>query len=286
MRPSYIFRAREKTVQLGEKTRIMGVVNITPDSFFDGGRFLEDSRAIEHCVSLAEAGADIVDLGGESSRPRAEPVSEQQELERLLPVLREVRKRISVLISVDTCKSAVAREALNEGADIINDISAFRCDPEMPRIVKQWDAGVVVMHMRGTPKTMQDLPLSPDILEEIHTDLGVALSKASENGIAKERIIIDPGIGFGKNLEDNCRILNNLSFLKSFRLPILVGTSRKSFLGKILNRSAGERIWGTAASVAVAILRGAHVVRVHDVTEMKQVVQVTDAILAESLLKQ
>ncbi len=155
----------------------------------------------------------------------------------------------------------------------------------MPRIVSEWDAGVVLTHMRGTPKTMQERPFSENILEEIQTDLQVAISKACQNGIARERIIIDPGIGFGKNLEDNCRILNRLSFLEGFRLPILIGTSRKSFLGKMLHQPAAERIWGTAASVVVAILRGVHIVRVHDVVEMNQVAQVTDVILAESLLK-
>ncbi len=285
MRSSYIFRAREKTVELGERTRLMGVVNVTPDSFFDGGRFLERSQAIEHSLSLVEAGADILDLGADSSRPGAEPVPVGEELDRLLPVLQEVRKRVGVPISVDTSKPSVAREALQEGADIVNDITAFRCDPEMPRIVSEWDAGVVLTHMRGTPKTMQERPFSENILEEIQTDLQVAISKACQNGIARERIIIDPGIGFGKNLEDNCRILNRLSFLEGFRLPILIGTSRKSFLGKMLHQPAAERIWGTAASVVVAILRGVHIVRVHDVVEMNQVAQVTDVILAESLLK-
>jgi len=285
MRSSYIFRAREKTVELGERTRLMGVVNVTPDSFFDGGRFLERSQAIEHSLSLVEAGADILDLGADSSRPGAESVPVGEELDRLLPVLQEVRKRVCVPISVDTSKPAVAREALKEGADIVNDITAFRCDPEMPRIVSEWDAGVVLTHMRGTPKTMQERPFSENILEEIQTDLQVAISKACQNGIARERIIIDPGIGFGKSLEDNCRILNRLSFLEGFRLPILIGTSRKSFLGKMLDRPAAERIWGTAASVVVAILRGVHIVRVHDVVEMNQVARVTDVILAESLLK-
>jgi len=263
----------------------MGVVNITPDSFFDGGRCFERSKAVECCLQLVESGADIIDLGGESSRPGAEPISVQEELERVLPVLQEVRKQVPILISVDTCKSAVAREALKEGADIVNDISAFRLDPEMPRVVKEWDAAVVLMHMRGTPQIMQEIPPSEDILEEVQTDLQVAVLKASENGIPEESIIIDPGIGFGKSVEDNCRILNRLSFLETFDLPVLVGTSRKSFLGGILNIPAQDRIWGSAASVAVAIMRGAHIVRLHDVAEMSQVAQITDAILTESRLQ-
>ena len=209
----------------------------------------------------------------------------REELERVLPVLQEVRKQVPVLISVDTCKSEVAREALKEGADIVNDISAFRLDPEMPRVVKEWDAAVVLMHMRGTPQIMQELPPSEDILEEVQTDLQAAVSKASENGIPEESIIIDPGIGFGKTVEDNCRILNRLSFLESFDLPVLVGTSRKSFLGGILDIPAQDRIWGSAASVAVAIMRGAHIVRLHDVAEMNQVAQITDAILTEGRLQ-
>lgn len=284
-RRAYVLRARDKKLELGRRTRVMGVVNITPDSFFDGGRCFERSKAVECCLQLVESGADIIDLGGESSRPGAEPISVQEELERVLPVLQEVRKQVPVLISVDTCKSEVAREALKEGADIVNDISAFRLDPEMPRVVKEWDAAVVLMHMRGTPQIMQELPPSEDILEEVQTDLQAAVSKASENGIPEESIIIDPGIGFGKTVEDNCRILNRLSFLETFDLPVLVGTSRKSFLGGILDIPAQDRIWGSAASVAVAIMRGAHIVRLHDVAEMNQVAQITDAILTESRLQ-
>ena len=231
-RRAYVLRARDKKLELGRRTRVMGVVNITPDSFFDGGRCFERSKAVECCLQLVESGADIIDLGGESSRPGAEPISVQEELERVLPVLQEVRKQVPVLISVDTCKSAVAREALKEGADIVNDISAFRLDPEMPRVVKEWDAAVVLMHMRGTPKIMQELPPSEDILEEVQTDLQVAVSKASENGISEESLIIDPGIGFGKSVEDNCRILNRLSFLKTFDLPVLVGNFSKEFPGR------------------------------------------------------
>jgi dihydropteroate synthase len=284
-RRAYVLRARDKELELGKRTRVMGVVNITPDSFFDGGRFFERSKAVERCLQLVESGADIVDLGGESSRPGAEPVSVQEELKRVLPVLQEVRKQVSVLISMDTYKSTVAREALKEGADIVNDVSAFRMDPEMPQVVKEWDAGVVLMHMRATPQVMQEIPPSQDILEEVQTDLQAALSKASENGIPQESIILDPGIGFGKTVEDNCRILNELPFLETFDLPVLVGTSRKSFLGTILDIPAQERIWGSAASVAIAIMRGAHIVRLHDVAEMSQVAQITDAILAESRLQ-
>lgn len=263
----------------------MGVVNITPDSFSDAGVFSDSNCAAERCLELAGKGADIVDLGGASSRPGAEPVSAEEEAQRVLPVLQKVRQHLSIPISVDTTKSEVAQAALTEGADIINDISAFRFDLEMPRVVSQWRAGVVLMHMRGNPRTMQELPPSRDILEEIGTDLQLAISKGLGEGIPNDRIIIDPGIGFGKTFEDNCRILNRLSFLDRFQLPVLVGTSRKTFLGKILDRPVSERIWGTAASVALAIIRGAHLVRVHDVEEMSQVARVTDAVMAEQMLE-
>lgn len=285
-RRAYILRARDKKLELGRCTCVMGVVNITPDSFFDGGRFFKRSQAIERCLELAERGVDILDLGGESSRPGAKPVSADEELERVLPVLQEVRTKVSIPISVDTYKSTVAREAFKEGADIVNDISAFRLDPELPQVVRDWDAAVVLMHMRGTPETMQNIPASGDILGEIQRDLQVAVSKAFETGISRERIVIDPGIGFGKTVEDNCKILNRLSFLEAFDLPMLVGTSRKAFLGKILDLPARERIWGSAASIAISIMGGAHIVRMHDVEEMSQVARITDAILAEGPLQE
>jgi dihydropteroate synthase len=283
-RRAYILRARDKTLELGRRTHIMGVVNVTPDSFYDGGRFLKPSHAIERCLELAENGADILDLGGESSRPGAEPIPCEEELKRILPVLAEVRQVVSLPISIDTYKSQVAEAAFKEGADIVNDISAFRFDPELPGIISQWGAGVVLMHMRGTPETMQDIAVSEDIMGEVQTDLQAAVATAAESGISRQQILIDPGIGFGKTLEDNCRILNRIRDLDSLDLPIVVGTSRKSFLGKILNLPAQERLWGSAASVAASIMRGAHIVRVHDVEEMKQVAQITDAVLAEGPL--
>lgn len=281
-RKTYLLQAREKTLELGTRTRMMGVVNITPDSFSDGGRFLSRQSAVERCLELAEAGAELLDLGGESTRPGAQPVSAAQELDRILPVLEEVRPQVPVVISVDTYKASVARRALEAGADMINDISAFRLDPEMPEVVSRAQAGAVLMHMRGTPQNMQKLPPSPDILGEIQTDLGVAVTKALESGISRNQLIIDPGIGFGKTADENCLILNRLSALKSFDLPVMVGPSRKSFLGKILDLPVQERTWGTAASVAFAIARGAHIVRIHDVGEMRQVARVSDALLGES----
>ncbi len=282
-RRPYLFCPREKKVELGPRTRIMGVVNLTPDSFFDGGRLEDPLAAIEHCIELVEEGADILDLGGESSRPGAQVVSVGRELDRLLPVLEEVRKHVSVPISIDTYKAEVARQTLIAGADIINDISAFRFDLRMPGVVSQWKAGVILMHMRGNPQTMQKLSPSPDILTEIRKQLQVALDTACEHRIASDRIAVDPGIGFGKTFEDNLKVLNNLSFLEALSHPILVGPSRKSFLGRVLDLPPQERLWGTAASVVIAILRGAHMVRVHDVEEIQQVVKVTDSILEEQM---
>ena len=284
-RSTYLFHPRDKVIELGHRTRIMGVVNVTPDSFSDGGQFFGRSRAVDHCLDLVEKGADVLDLGGESARPGAEPVSAEEELERVLPVLQEVRKHVSIPISIDTCKARVAREGLKAGADMVNNIGAFRLDPEMPQVVRDWNAGIILMHMRGTPRTMQQLPPSPDILKEIRADLKAAVKTAYEYHIPRDKIVLDVGIGFGKTPEDNLKILNRLSFFEVFQLPILVGTSRKSFLGKILRLPVDRRLWGTAASVVVAILQGAHMVRVHDVEEIFQVVLVTDTILAEKLLQ-
>jgi dihydropteroate synthase len=283
-RCSYIFCPRDKRLELGRRTRIMGVVNITPDSFSDGGRFLSPDCAVEHCFALIEAGADLLDLGGESSRPGAEPTPAEVELERLLPVVEALRKAAPVIISVDTYKAAVAREALKQGADVINDINACRFDAEMFKVVKAYDAGMVLMHMRGTPQTMQSLPPSPDILTEVENDLDRALLWAYGHGISRDRILLDPGIGFGKTFEDNLAILNRLPFLRRFAHPIVVGASRKSFLGRILDAPPDRRLLGTVASSVAAILHGAHVLRVHDVKEVREAAQVADAILAEGVV--
>ncbi len=281
MRQISVFRPRQRVLQLGRKTAVMGVVNITPDSFYDGGKFLSTDRAVERGLALVEQGADLIDLGGESSRPGAEPVSTCEELERVLPVLTAIRPQVTVPISVDTTKSEVAEKALQAGADIINDISAFRFDPQLPHVVAKWEAGIILMHMRGNPRNMQKLPPSGSILSEIRQDLRNAVETAFQHNIPGDKIALDPGIGFGKTLEDNLKILNRLRFLEGFTLPILVGVSRKSFLGAILELPVQRRLLGTLASVAIAITRGAHMVRVHDVAEVLEVVRVTDSILAE-----
>ena len=275
----HLFRARDKVLELGRRTHIMGVVNVTPDSFSDGGLFLDRSRAVEHSLELVEQGADIIDIGGESSRPGATPVSPAEESDRILPIVEALIGRSQALVSVDTYKAEVAQATLRAGADIINNVGAFQLDPNMAPTVARHGAGIVLMHSRGTPQTMHQLPPSPNILEDIRRHLGAALETACSHQIDHDRIILDPGIGFGKTAEDNLRILNRLSFLREFRAPILVGTSRKRFLGKILGVSV-DRGWkgkdvllGTAASVVMAISKGAHLVRVHDVKEIRQAVQ-------------
>lgn len=282
-KPIFKFRARNRELLVGRRTAVMGVVNVTPDSFSDGGAFGDPARAVDRCLELASEGADILDIGGESSRPGAVPVALSDELRRVLPVVSAVRGQLDIPISVDTYKSAVARAALEEGADVINDISAFRLDPGMPRVVAAYEAGVVLMHMRGVPENMQKMAPSPDIIGEIKTQLEEALAVAYSHRIERDRIVLDPGIGFGKTVDDNLRILNRLSALAAFGFPIMVGTSRKSFLGRILDGDETGRMWGTASSVVVSIVRGAHIVRVHDVRQIRMVAAVADAILSETL---
>jgi dihydropteroate synthase len=261
----------------------MAVVNITPDSFSDGGRFLSPERAVEHGLELVAAGADMLDLGAESTRPGARPVSEGEELDRILPVLVNLRPETGVPLSVDTYKAGVAKEALRLGADIVNDISALRFDERMAAVVAGFEAGVVLMQMRGSPATMHRLPSSSDIVGEVCRDLQVAVDKAASADIGHDRILLDPGIGFGKNAEENLVVMNRLTGLAGLRLPILVGPSRKSFIGRILDRPVHDRLLGTAAASAVCIFRGAHILRVHDVEEIGQVARVVDAILAEQI---
>lgn len=260
----------------------MGVVNITPDSFSDGGHFLDPGSAIDRALKLAEAGADILDLGGESSRPGARPVPAEIEIERVAPVLQKLRPATPCVISIDTYKPEVARVCLELGADAVNDITALRFSPEMALLAARFGAGLVLMHMRGMPENMQELPASPDILAECRRDLEAAIAVARQAGVEDDRLILDPGIGFGKTFEENLVILNRLSFLESLRLPVLVGPSRKGFLGRILNKPGDQRLMGTVAAVVTAVLHGAHIVRVHDVMEVRQAVDVVDAIIAET----
>ncbi|HYP28850.1 MAG TPA: dihydropteroate synthase [Blastocatellia bacterium] len=267
------------TLLLGDRTMVVGVLNVTPDSFSDGGRHFEASEAIDQALKMQEDGADVIEIGGESTRPGAKPLSVEEELARLLPVLTGLDKGLQVPISVDTYKSEVAHAALDLGASIINDVSALRFDPRVADVAKGAGAALVLMHMRGTPETMQEMEPSRDIFAEIADDFEAAIGEAEARGLARDRIILDPGIGFGKTLEQNLEILNHLGRFNGFNLALMVGTSRKSFIGRITGREAGERAFGTAASVAVAIARGAHFVRVHDVKEIVDAVRVCDAII-------
>jgi dihydropteroate synthase len=247
-------------------TLVMGILNVTPDSFYDGGRYSEPGKAVERGIAMAEEGAHIIDVGGESTRPGAAAVSGQEEIDRVCPVIRELAKRISVPISVDTSKSAVAREALACGAAMVNDISGLGFDGEMARIVAEGGAGLVVMHIRGTPRTMQDNPEYRDLLGEIYSFLADAAAKAVAAGVKKEKIFIDPGIGFGKTLEHNYAILNGLPYFREMGHPVLIGLSRKSLIGGLYGDDS-DRLPATIALNSLAAYRGADIIRVHDVKE-------------------
>lgn len=279
VRREFVIELRDgSALKLGRRTLVVGVLNVTPDSFSDGGQYMDPARAADRAIQMCDEGADIIEIGGESTRPGSARVSAEEELARILPVLRRLSGTLRAPISVDTYKSQVARAALDLGASIINDVSALRFDPSLAELAASQGAALVLMHMRGEPATMQQLEPSPDILSEIESDLSRAVGKAEAAGVPRERIILDPGIGFGKTFEQNLQILNNLDRLARMGLPLMVGTSRKSFIGHLTGKPVNERLWGTAASVAAAILKGAHLVRVHDVREMADVVRVADAI--------
>ena len=269
---------RGKPLTFGQRTLIMGILNVTPDSFSAGGRYLDVDLAISHAQQMAEDGADIIDIGVESSRPGALPVSVDEELVRVLPVIDGLTDKITALISIDTYKSAIAHQALQAGAHIVNDITALG-DADMAHVVGTMDAGLVLMHMKGNPRTMQRSVAYQDLILEILTFLQQRIDDAQTQGIAPGQIMIDPGIGFGKTGEHNLEILRRLEEFQCFGKPILIGPSRKSFIGKVLNLpNPADRLEGTAATVAWAISHGADVVRVHDVKAMRQVAQMTDTI--------
>lgn len=251
---------------------ILGVVNTTPDSFSDGGNFLDPSAAVAQALRLVEQGADIIDIGGESSRPGAIPVSESEELTRVLPVISELAGKCPVPISIDTTKSAVACAAFEAGASIINDISALHHDPAMAQVAAQGDAGLILMHMRGTPQQMQQDTVYADLIGEIVAYLSAAITRAESAGIAPNKIMIDPGIGFGKDLEGNLSIIRSISRLNSLGKPVLIGASRKSFIGRLTGTDSGNRLAGSIAAATAAVLNGASAVRVHDVAETRQAV--------------
>lgn len=269
---------RSRTLPLRERTHIMGVMNVTPDSFSDGGRYLDPQKAIKRAEEMVEEGADIIDIGGESSRPGSDPVGLEEELKRVMPVIEDIAPKTGVPISIDTYKSEVARRALDGGAEIVNDISALNFDPRMAGLIAQRDVPVILMHMRGTPKDMQKNVHYHSLISEILAYLRESINWAEAAGIDPKKIIIDPGIGFGKSVEDNLRIIRNLSEFEVLGKPILLGTSRKSFIGKVLNAEAEERLAGSIASAVAGIINGANIVRVHEVKETKKAVLLTDAI--------
>ena len=261
-----------------KKIKIMGIVNVTPDSFYDGGKYKETESAVRQGLKLAEEGADIVDIGGESSRPGAMPVSVKEELKRVIPVIKDLSKEIEIPISIDTYKSEVAEEALKNGAGMINDISALRMDENMVKVAREYDIPLILMHMQGTPRTMQKNLHYKDVIAEIYQFLNNRIEFAEENGIKPNKIIIDPGIGFGKTTKHNLLIVKNLKKFKSLKKPLLIGPSRKRFIGEVLDLPLEERLEGTLGAVAVALLNGAEIVRVHNVKETKRVVEIVEAI--------
>jgi len=283
-RKRFKLRLRSGVLSLGERTLVMGVLNVTPDSFSDGGRFLDPRRAVERGLAMEREGADLLDIGAESTRPGAHGIPAAEELRRLLPVLEALGRRLKIPISIDTQKSAVAEMALGAGAQIINDVSGLRSDPRLAQVAAKSQAPLILMHMRGIPRSMQRGPFAREVLRDVMTGLRRSVAIATKAGVEKSQIVIDPGIGFGKSFSQNYELLARLPALAKLGFPMVVGASRKGFLGKTPARNgkpapANERLWGTAAAVAATILHGAHIVRIHDVAEMVQIARVADQIV-------
>jgi dihydropteroate synthase len=266
------------TLRLGERTHIMGILNVTPDSFSDGGLYAEPERAAERAFEMEAEGADIIDIGGESTRPGADPVDVKTEIGRVVPVIRKLNGRLQVPISIDTRKSGVAAAALEAGAVMVNDVGGLHHDPVMAKTALRFGAAVVIMHARGNPKSMQTNPRYSDLIGEIHEFLSDGIRIAEEAGIPKDRIVVDPGIGFGKTADDNFQILRHLRAFHDLKCPVMIGVSRKSFIGGTLDLPENDRLFGTASAVAAGIMNGAHLVRVHDVKAMVQVARIADRI--------
>ena len=267
-----------KDFEFGARTYIMGILNLTPDSFSGDGIYKDLGRAVEQAERMAAEGADIIDIGGESTRPGSMPVPEEEEIKRVIPAIERLAKRIKIPISIDTRKAGVAERAMESGASIINDITGLDSDARMRAVAAEHNATVIIMHIKGVPQTMQQDPTYDYVVDEIIERLQHLVKRAEQSGIKKENIIVDPGIGFGKTFEHNLEILNNLGRFKALGRPVLVGPSRKSFIGNILGVEPDKRIFGTMAAVAIAIKNGADIVRVHDVREAKDVAKVSDAI--------
>jgi dihydropteroate synthase len=273
-----LFKCRDSTFRLCERTHIMGILNVTPDSFHDGGRYTDVDSALRHAEMMLEAGADIIDVGGESTRPGSSGVSEEVELRRVLPVIREMVKRFDTVISIDTTKGKVAREALGEGASLINDISGLTYSDGIAEAASEYGAGLVLMHTPSRPLDMQEQTEYASLVDDILAFLGESVKKAERCGVSAESIIVDPGFGFGKTVDQNLTILKNLVRFRELGKPVMIGTSNKSFIGKITGTSQEERTEGTAATVAIGIMNGARVVRVHDVASMRRAARIADAV--------
>lgn len=289
MRPVFEWQIGSRAVQLGKRTLIMGVVNVTPDSFFDGGVHFDRDRAVEHALKLLQDGADIIDVGGESTRPGAKVsaqetgvVSEKEELERVIPVITGVKqKNPKAIVSVDTYKAGVARAAVTAGAEVVNDVSGFLWDPQMAKTLAELKCGAVLMHMRGRPHEWRTLPAVPDVVSLVKRELRARTEAAVLAGVKRERMVIDPGFGFGKNHEENYPLLRRFEEFHPLRFPLLVGMSRKSFIGRALARNStdaaiADRLYGTLAAETVAILKGAHIIRTHDVRACADAVRIAD----------
>ena len=285
LRRKFRLKLPSRTLVLGERTLVMGVLNVTPDSFSDSGRFLDPAAAVAGALEMERAGADILDIGGESTRPGSEGVAADEELRRVLPVLEALRGKLKIPVSIDTQKAEVAEKAVATGAEIINDVSALRSDAALAGVARRYRLPLILMHMRGRPRTMQQGPFARDVLKDVARALRAAVARARKARLPKSQLILDPGIGFGKSFAQNYELLARLRELAALGCPLLVGTSRKAFIGATLGQASKplppeQRVWGTAATVTAAILGGAHIVRVHDVAEMVQVARVADALLA------
>jgi dihydropteroate synthase len=276
--PTRVIKLGRRLVDLGRRTYVMGILNVTPDSFSDGGRFLEPSAALDQAVAMAGEGADFIDIGAESTRPGARPVPAKEQLARLVPVLRAVKKRVKLPMSVDTTSATVAQAALREGADMVNDVSALAGDPRMLAVVARFGVPCILMHMKGRPRTMQRNPKYRDLMAEIAGFLAAALERGEQAGIERTQMLVDPGIGFGKTVAHNLEILRRLAELGSLGVPVMVGPSRKRFIGAVLDAPPGERLEGTIAACVLAARNGANVLRVHDVRPVVKALKLADAI--------
>ena len=277
-RAHYTIRCRKRTFTLGKQTLLMGVLNVTPDSFSDGGIFFDKEKAIARGLKMVEEGANFIDIGGESTRPGSKPLGLDEELRRVIPVIEFLAKEVDVPISIDTYKSAVAKKAIEAGAQLINDISGLHLDPSLSQVAAKEDVPLVLMHIRGNPQTMQKNIHYESLFSEIIQYLKDSIQRAESAGVDSEQIIIDPGIGFGKTVEDNLLILKNLQEFKILGKPLLLGTSRKSFIGKILNADVTERLEGTLSTIVAGVLNGAHIIRCHDVIQAKRAITIADAV--------